>query len=142
MTHIAIFDNTNEFKWQEEISQLRCAKTWSAVVKQEDLIRVIEATRDDFMKRKDELIRKTQNEANDMGKLNEQLAQINSSIDALMQSSNEHRQRYDDQRTLFRELSDRLEEQLREVKRIESKKERVMRDIQKLEERVANNDNK
>lgn len=105
-------------------------------------MREFEATRDDIIKSKDELIRRTQNEANDMGKLNEQLAQINSSIDALMQSSNEHRRRYEDQQTSFREFSDLLEEQLREVKRIESKKERVMRDIQKLEERASNNDNK
>lgn len=122
--------------------QLKCAKKWSAVVKKEDLMREFEATRDDIIKSKDELIRRTQNEANDMGKLNEQLAQINSSIDALMQSSNEHRRRYEDQQTSFREFSDLLEEQLREVKRIESKKERVMRDIQKLEERASNNDNK
>lgn len=105
-------------------------------------MREFEATRDDIIKSKDELIRRTQNEANDMGKLNEQLAQINSSIDALMQSSNEHRRRYEDQQASFREFSDLLEEQLREVKRIESKKERVMRDIQKLEERASNNDNK
>lgn len=112
------------------------------MIKQEDLIREIEATRDEIMKSKDGLIRKTQNEANGMGKLNEQLAQINSSIDALMQSCNEHRRRYEEQRVSFRDFSERLAEQLREVKRIESKKERVMRDIQKLEERVNNNDNK
>lgn len=87
-------------------------------------------------------MRKTQNRENDEGQLNEKLAQINGSIDVLMQSSNEHRQRYEAKKASHRESNDRMAEQVREVKRIEGKKDRIVRDIKKLEERVANDDNK
>lgn len=135
----------NTFKFeqlQEEISRLKCAKKWVSVAVQEALLQEIKDTLDDTTKSKDDLIRKTQIRENDVEMLNEQSGQINSRIDALIQSSSENRQRYDAQRNTYRELTERLEAKARDVKRIESKKERIMSDISKLQERVTNNDNK
>lgn len=130
------------FKWQAKISELKNSQKWFGVVRQEALVQEIKTTLDTTTKKKDELVRKTENRTNNEEKLNEQSAQINRSIDALIQASNEHRQRYDAQRATHRESSDRLAEQLRQVKHVEGKKERISRNIQKLEESVANNDNK
>lgn len=138
-------NHINTFKikrLQEEISLLKCAKKWVTVAVQEALLQEIKDTLDETTKSKDDLIRKTQTRENDVEMLNEQFGQINSSIDALIQSSSENRQRCDAQRNTYRELTERLEEKTRDVKRIESKKERITRDINKLEERVTNNDNK
>lgn len=127
---------------QEEILRLKCAKKWAGVVRQEALLEEYEKAIEEFTKKKDDAICKTQNSATDMQKLNDTLAQINGSIDALIQSSNENRQRYDAQRVSHREKTERSAERLRDVKRIEGKKERIVRDIQKLEERLMNNDTK
>lgn len=127
---------------QEEILRLKCAKKWAGVVRQEALVEEYEKTIEEFTKKKDQAIRKTQNAATDMQKLNDTLVQINGNIDALIQSSNENRQRYDARRDLHREKTECSAEQLRDLKRIEGKKERIVRDIQKLEERLVNNDNK
>lgn len=102
----------------------------------------IKSTLDEATKSKESLIRKTQTRENAVEKLNEQLGQINSSIDTLIHTTNENRQRCDAQRNTYRELNERLEEKGRDVKRIESKKERIIRDINRLKERVTNNENK
>lgn len=110
-------------------------------MKQEAFVQEILNILNDTENKKSDLIQKTQNRPN-VTVLNEKCAEINANIDALIQTSNEHLQRYEAQRNTHRNSSERMEEQLRHVKRLEGKKERISRDIQKLKERVQNSDNK
>lgn len=132
----------HSFKKQEDILRFKTEKKWCGVVIQEAFIQEIQNTLEETANKKNKMIEKTRNRTNNVESLNEQAAQINSSIDALIQACNENRQRYDAQRLTFRETSERYDEKSREVKRLEGKKKRIKDDIQNLENRVTNNDNK
>lgn len=97
---------------------------------------------DDAEQKKAVLIRDTENGANNVNKLQSQFAELNANIDALVQSCNENRRKHDTGRTLFKQSNERMAEHSREVKKLESKKERVEREICKMNERIENHDDK
>lgn len=118
------------------------AKKWCGVANEEALVLRITKTLEKANKKKKRILREINERENKEKQLNAQLAQINGSIDALMQSSCEQRQKYEALKACHRRSHHRMAGQIREIKRIEGKKDRIVRNSQMLEVRVANDDNK
>lgn len=121
--------------------RLKNAKKWFPVVNAENLVAEFREAMEKIVQDKQKAVEKSQNLVNDAEQWEQKLRECNVIIDASIEQVREKREQLNATKELFRQSNERTLEHDREVKKLQSKKDRILNDIRKLENRAATNEN-
>lgn len=126
------------FAKQEEIQKLKCEQQWIGVVDQETFLAEVKTTLDSSIAKKEEIIKSVQNSATSEQKQKDQCMALKAEIDAKNRVAAAYDAKFNEMRENFKNKNEIYLQKARELKRVESKRDRIASDIAKLKDHIEN----